>query len=365
MPTTPPVATEPTWDDTSPAEPTWDETKPLVPPKPAPSLLKLDPGTLQSLDWKQTHPGEVMGPFGPYEAGPGAVPRFSPEQLKAMEPFARAIEATGLPDLAAQAGKELYGAGQVAVDTLSKLYRAASSGDPIGEVPKALEPAEQYAGAALRKAGELTYGLPADLISGPSRDPETGESQYNVLPIGTKAPAYFTGEEMPFHKQAEQVTKELGPTLGGFVKTIQGLVESVPQMGAQAALGPAVGPAVWGLNEQGFSPSQAATMYALGPLSKWSGAIAEDAASRLGVRSDLIGAGVNKLVGAASSAGFLTAKDYLDLAGLSEAERKEKLPQVVGNSIAMFLMALPHAQRAQLESTQARNAFLGRLARLR
>src|ERR1019366_3923083 len=142
------------------------------------------------------------------------------------------------------------------------------------------------------------------------------------------------------------------PKLMALPKVVKGMVESAPKMAAQTLLGPEIGPAVWGLTDEGFDAKTAATMYALPWVKNYTGAIAETVASKMGIQNELAKQVVNRVAGGTAMAGLLTADQIDELRKLSPEERAKKAPETIGNALAMFAMGT--LERGQMPEKPAK-----------
>src|ERR1017187_725366 len=224
---------------------------------------------------------------------------------------------------AAISGAEAVG-GQIS-DTgkwLGDAYLAMDSGrNPMAGIETLTQPVARAAGYQLGEAGKALWRPVGELA---------GESDWDEL------------------------TKQY-PNLMAVPKVVKGMVESAPKMAAQSLLGPEIGPAVWGLTEDGFDAKTAATMYALPWVKNYTGAIAENVASKMGIKSELAKQVVNRVAGGTAMAGLLTADQIDELRKLSPEERSKKAPETIGNALAMFAMGT--LERGQLNENEKFSAW--------
>lgn len=120
----------------------------------------------------------------------------------------------------------------------------------------------------------------------------------------------------------------------------QGLVGSVPQLAATAALAPVTGPAVaagaiFGLTPEGFDPRAAAVAMALPGAGKITGELVEALATKLGVTSEAALNILHRAGGATGAAGLVAADQAERIARMPEEERKDAAISAIASVLSM------------------------------
>lgn len=231
--------------------------------------------------------------------------------------------------------------------------------DKIDAAIRTLKPSAKALGRGLERGGEAVVGLFEDLMRGPIYNEETGKFEtafvpYNLVSRQYDTPSYWQGTESPHARELADLAA--GPYRWAVApyQTIRGLISAAPTMAAAHVAPFRLGPAVWGINsETGFDPVTAGTMAALPGASSTGGALAEYMASRMGIRSELAKALINRSVAATTAAGMITGDAMRHIMDLSPEERAKVAPELVGTAVAMFLMNFPGA-RKQFESQLTR-----------
>lgn len=181
-------------------------------------------------------------------------------------------------------------------------------------IPRAIGEAAQYAGKVIK-------AVPADV----------GIILAGNLPENTLAA--FRGQPLP----VEREIKILPPWEQAIYSGAAGTLESVPRLAASAAL-PESTPLVWGSTPEGFDPKQALLATALPVIGRYSGAIAESIASRLGVSSDTALNILNRAGGATSAASLIGADQAAQIMQLPPEQRKDALIDAIGNTASMAVL---------------------------
>ena len=206
-----------------------------------------------------------------------------------------------------QAGQQ-YDAGQNSSDFVRSLTAPGTG------VPSQIGKAFQYAG-----------NIPKAVLA------DVGTIGAGGLPSNTLAA--FRGQPLPINQQI----KVLNPAERAIYSGAAGTITSVPQLAA-TALAPEATPIIWGSTPQGFDPKQALLATALPVIGKYTGAITERLASKLGVSSDAALNILNRAGGASSAASLIGAQQASQIMQLPPEQRHDAFIDAVGNVASMAVL---------------------------
>lgn len=193
-------------------------------------------------------------------------------------------------------------------------------------------------GRQLNTAGNVLRGGLADIGTLPV---DTGDAKFR------NTTAAWNGEAMPMDAESKLLPTPVRVVNAG----VQGLIKTAPNL-ALTALNPVAGAASFGMTPDGFDMKQAVMAAALPLIGKYTGAITEALAGKLGVTKDAALNIWNRIGGATGAAGTIGADQLRSILKLPEDQRKDALIEAAGNIGSMFVLGAM-GERTKLSETGA------------
>ena len=215
----------------------------------------------------------------------------------------------------------------------SKAFLAKQQ-EKLAPIGKALDWAGQQAGRNLKAQAFLAIG-----------QPELAMQQMQIPEEIVRAGGYQPEPDYTADPMAQGM-KALPTPLRVASEATYGIGETIPRLGAMAALSaaglpaPYAGGAAFGLTPEGLNPKEALIGAVLPGIGHGTGRVVEAMASKLGVTRDAALGIWNKLGGAAGAAALLGGINEAEIRQLPPEQREEARIQMAGSLLAQSVLGM-------------------------